>query len=58
VSKGFVVPECRVLEDEPSTRLAKTTPSFTLIAMTSYPPWRIHVAREAKVLLVRNEIWV
>jgi hypothetical protein len=56
--EGFIVPKCRVLENKPSTRLAKPAPSLAFVAVASDPAWSIHIARKAKILLVGHEVWV
>jgi hypothetical protein len=61
MSKRLVVPESTVFQHKPSSRLADTTPSFTLVAMSSYPAWSVQVSWEAKFLFVWNHVrifWV
>ena len=58
VCERFIIPKRTVLQHKPTSRLAKTTPPFTLVAMSTHPSWRIQVAIESKVLLVRHEVWI
>src|SRR4051794_19662631 len=51
VSEGFIVPECRVLEHEPTARLADPAPPLAFVAVTAYPAWSVEVAIEAEFLL-------
>jgi hypothetical protein len=52
VGEGFVVPECRVLKYEPSTRLADTTPPLTFVAMPTHPARSVKIALKAEFLFV------
>src|SRR5689334_21720568 len=58
MSEAFIVPESRVLEHEPTTRLAETTPALSLVAMTTHPTWGVKVPLESQILFVWNEITV
>jgi hypothetical protein len=58
VREALVVPESRVLEHQPPTRLANTTPAFPLVAVSSHPPGRVQVALESELLLMGNEVLV
>jgi hypothetical protein len=58
VCETLVVPESAVLQDEPSSWLANSTPTFALIPVTSDPTWRVEITVKAKLLLVWDEIWV
>lgn len=56
--EGLVIPKCTVLQNKPTSRLAKTTPSFALVAMPAHPSRRVQVAIKSKVLLVGHEVWI
>lgn len=58
VREALVIPEGRVLEDQPSARLADTTPSLSLVAVAANPSWRVEVTLEAQLLLVGNHVRV
>lgn len=58
VRKRLVVPVSRVLEDQPAARLADAAPALALVAVAAHPLWRVHVAVEAKLLLVGGQIRV
>ena len=58
VAEGLVIPESRVLENQPATGLANPTPPLALVAMTTYPTWGVQVAIKAKILFVRDKIRV
>lgn len=58
MGETFVVPESAVLQYQPTSRLANTTPPFSLVPVTTNPSWRVEVSVEAEFLLVRCEIGV
>lgn len=58
VAERLVVPESRVLENQPATGLANPTPPLALVAMTTYPAWGVQVAIKAKILFVWDKIRV
>lgn len=58
VREALVVPEGRVLEHEPTARLADAAPALTLVAVSSHPLWRVQVALKPELLLVRNHVRV
>lgn len=61
VCETFVVPESAVLQDEPSSWLADSTPALTLIPVAANPTRRVEVAVKAELLLVWDEVriaWV
>lgn len=58
VSEAFVVPVGRVLQYEPSTRLADTAEAFSLVAMPSNEARGVKVTVEAEFLLAGGEVGV
>lgn len=54
----LVIPESRVLQYKPTTRLANTTPAFALIAMPAHPPGSVQVSVESQLLLMRNKVLI
>lgn len=58
VGETLVVPESAVFENEPTTRLADSAPTFALVPVTAHPTRSVQVAVETEFLLVRDEIRV
>ena len=58
VRERFVVPEGRVLEYQPTTRFADTTPAFTFVSVTANPTRRVEITIKTEVLLMRLHIRV
>lgn len=54
----LVVPKSAVLEHEPPSRFAQTTPALALVPMPTHPAGGIEIADKSKVLLMGNEIWI
>lgn len=54
----LVIPESRVLQHKPTTRLADPAPAFALISMATHPSGRVQVAFEPQLLFMRNKILV
>lgn len=58
VCERLVVPEGRVLQDEPAAGLADSTPTFPLVTVSSHPSGRIEIALKAQLLFVGNEVGI
>jgi hypothetical protein len=58
VRETLVIPESAVLQDEPSSWLADSTPALALISVTANPTRRVEVAVKAELLLVWNEVGI
>ena len=58
VREQLVVPEGRVLENQPTAGLADSAPTFTLVPVATHPPGGVQVAGEAEVLLVGDHVGV
>lgn len=58
MGKRFVVPKSAVLEHKPATGLTKSTPSFALVSMATYPSGCVEVAHEPEILFMRDKIWI
>jgi hypothetical protein len=56
MGETLIVPESAVLQHQPASRFADSTPAFALIAMTTNPTRRVEVAVEPKLLLVWYKI--
>lgn len=58
VGEALIVPEGRILQDQPPTGLADPTPAFSLVAMAAHPPGSVEIAVESKLLFMGDEVWV
>jgi hypothetical protein len=58
VRERLVIPEGRVLQHEPSSRLADSTPALSLVAVTSNPSRGVKVALKSQLLLAGNHVGI
>lgn len=58
VRERLVIPEGRVLQHEPSSRLADSTPALSLVAVTSNPSRGVKVAFKSQLLLAGDHIGI
>ena len=58
MSEALVVPESAVLQYQPPSRFADSTPAFALVPMTAHPARGVEITIEAKFLLMGDKIRV
>lgn len=56
--EALVIPKGRVLENEPTSRLADSAPPLTLVSVTAYPLWSVQISIKSQFLLVRHQVRV
>lgn len=52
--EAFIVPKRRVFQHEPSTRLAKPAPTFSLVPLATNPSWSVKVVLKSYFLFSWN----
>lgn len=52
VSEALIVPECRVLQHQPTSRLADPTPTLALVSVATNPFWCVQITFKPHLLLM------